>query len=163
LSEGNPTHLDNPCYSSADFSPDGRYIAASHRDGMVRVWDARTGQLMRRVKAHMCRAYDVMFMPNRKGLVSGGKDMTLKYWDLSSLYHNTRIRGRSQTTDSLDGHVSAVEEQTRPIRQFSGHKVRSSHLPSFAFHETQRCLHSFNRILSAALQSHPMAGGIWLV
>ena len=49
LTEDNPTFLNDPCYSSTVFNPDGRYIAASHRDGIVRVWDARTGRLMRRV------------------------------------------------------------------------------------------------------------------
>lgn len=119
LTEDNPTFLDDPCYSSTVFSPDGRYVAASHRDGVVRVWDARTSRLTRKVKAHMCRAYDVVFMPDRKGLVSGGKDMTLKYWDISSLYP-TPSRGTSQTTNYLDSHL---DEQTPPEREFSGHKV----------------------------------------
>lgn len=56
-------------------------------------------------------------MPDRKGLVSGGKDMTLKYWDISSLYP-TPSRGNSETTK----HLGHLEEQTPPEREFSGHK-----------------------------------------
>jgi glucose repression regulatory protein TUP1 len=77
---------DGSSYSSALFSPDERYVAASHGDGMVRIWNARTGQLVRRVKAHMGWANDIAFMPDGKGLMSAGEDKTLKYLDLSSLY-----------------------------------------------------------------------------
>jgi glucose repression regulatory protein TUP1 len=85
LNEENPTILDDPGYRSAVFSPDGRYVAASHRDGMVRIWDVCTGQLMRRMKAHLDWANCVAFMPDGKGLVSGGSDHTLRYWDFRSL------------------------------------------------------------------------------
>jgi WD40 repeat protein len=75
-------------------------IAASHTDGMVRIWDVRTGQLMRRVKAHMDSVTCIAFMPDGKGFVSGGWDKTLKYWDISSL-DATRFRARSLTRNDL--------------------------------------------------------------
>ena len=159
LTEDNPTFIDDPCYSSTVFCPDGRYVAASHRDGVVRVWDVRTGQLMRRVKAHMCRAYGVVFMPDREGLLSAGKDMTLKYWDIGTLYIS-RSGGSSQTTNSVDGCVSAVEEQTRSKRKFSGHKVQS---PFVCFHPAHSYfLCSFHRIPSALLPSRLTADGLHL-
>jgi WD40 repeat protein len=48
-------------------------VAASHRDGIVRMWDVCTGQLTRRMKAHLDWANCVAFMPDGKGLVSGGR------------------------------------------------------------------------------------------
>jgi len=107
-------------FCSAVFSPDGKYIAASHFDGFVRIWDARVGQLMRSVKAHAMAAYDIAFMPDGNGLMSGHRDGTLRYWDLSSSY--TRFRSRSQTTGDLYGHVPAMEEQSQPEREFLGHE-----------------------------------------
>jgi WD40 repeat protein len=77
LTEDNPMLLDQPHYRSAVFSPDGRYVAASHRDGMVRIWCVRTGQLRRRVKAYMNWVNDIAFMPDGKDLVSGRRDKTL--------------------------------------------------------------------------------------
>jgi WD40 repeat protein len=104
--------LDNPDYSSAVFSPDGRYVAASHRDGVVRMWDVRTGRLVRRVRGHAEWVYGVAFMPDGKGLMSGGWDKTLKYWDITSL-NATRSYRKSK----------GVEEQSRPEREFTGHTV----------------------------------------
>ena len=117
LSEDNPTILDDPCYRSAVFSPDGRYVAASHRDGIVRIWDVCTGQLMRRLKAHTEWVNDVAFMPDGKGLLAGSNDSTLKYWDISTLY-TPRLEARSQTRDN--SHVEASEQ----TREFLGHQVR---------------------------------------
>jgi glucose repression regulatory protein TUP1 len=113
-----PTFLNNPYYTSAAFSPDGRYVAASHRDGIVRIWNARTGQLMRKLKVHINPVDDIAFMPDGKGLVSGGSDMTLMYWDVSSL--DTAQFCASSTTNYLHKRLSGVEEQTRPEREFSG-------------------------------------------
>jgi len=123
LIEDIPTFVDYPHYRSAVFSPDGRYVAAGHRDGMVRIWDVRTGWLMRRLNMLDCMGYwgltDVKFTPDGKGLVvSGGR--TIQCWDISTL-------GATRTTD---GHVSGVEEQTQPEREFSGHKVHSFYLLS---------------------------------
>jgi glucose repression regulatory protein TUP1 len=124
LPEDNPMVLDSPCYLSAGFSPNGRCIAASHRDGLVRIWNVNTGHLMRRVLAHADYVYGIAFTPDGKGLVSGCSDKTLKYWDTSSL-STTR---RSPTTTDLHGHV---EEQIQPEREFFGHEVRLSYSPSF--------------------------------
>ena len=85
LADNTHTHHEGSSYTCALFSPDERYVAASHHDGMVRIWSARTGQLMRRVRAHVAWANDVAFMPDGKGLMSAG-DKTLKYLDVSSLY-----------------------------------------------------------------------------
>ena len=104
-------------YTSATFSADGQYVAASHRDGMLRVWHVCTGQLMRRVKAHKDIAFDVGFTPDGMGLVSGGGDNTLKYWDISS-WNATSFRVRSQTSD-----LDPLREEILPEREFSGHNV----------------------------------------
>jgi len=100
--------LDYPRHTSVVFSPDGRFLATSHRDGMLRIWGVRSGRLLRRIKAHRDCVYDVAFMPNGKGLVSASQDRTLKYWDISSLY-NSQAR---------------LEVQTQPERVFLGHEVR---------------------------------------
>jgi WD40 repeat protein len=131
--------------NSALFSPDGIFIATCSDDGMVRIWDARRGQLMRRVKSHYGLASEVVFMPDGKGLVTRGSAI-LRYWDLSSLY--TRIRARSRTVGD-SRLLPGVQEQTRPEREFSAHEVRlfcskvsygSLLLPSFTGYSCL-CLH----------------------
>jgi WD40 repeat protein len=95
---------------------------------MVRIWDIRTGQLLRRVRAHRDFVYDVAFMPNGKALVSGSEDRALKYWGVSSS-DTTRFFARSPTTNDLDSRASGVE--TRPEREFLGHEVRWFYSHSF--------------------------------
>lgn len=135
LTEDSPTFLDNPCYTSAIFSPDGRYVAASHRDGVVRIWDARTSTFLRRVRAHVDWVFDVRLMPDGKGLLSGSADRTLGYWDIGSLY-TTRFSPKSSMRKRLPREVTGVEEQTRPERRFLGHTVRSFYSTSHFTFET---------------------------
>jgi WD40 repeat protein len=78
------------------FSPDGKYVAASHYDGAVRIWDVR---LVRRVRAHVDLVNDIY--AGRERVISGCRDMTLRYW-------------------AGFGARSEVEAE----RQFSGHEVR---------------------------------------
>ncbi len=123
LTDDSDPKASDPFYTCAVFSPDGEHVAASHRDGMVRVWHVCTYQLMRRVKAHMDITFEVGFTPDGRGLVTGGGELTMKYWDISS-WIPTCTRAKSQTSD-LDKFVSALEEQTLPEREYSGHLVRS--------------------------------------
>ena len=127
-------------YCSAVFSPDGRYIAACHYDGMVRVWNVRTGQVSRRVTARARWATDVAFMPDGKGLISGSFDWTPRYWDISSL-DPPGFRARSQIINDSNREGS---EEAQPKRVFSGHEVCSPFYPpplvfvqlTFIFHYT---------------------------
>jgi WD40 repeat protein len=105
-------------YTSALFSPDGGYTAASHTDGMVRIWDVRTGQLMRRVKADMGFLGSLVFMPDGKGFVSGCWDQKLRYWNINA----SRLRERPLPRNDFQGHVSGVDKPTHE-REFSGHTV----------------------------------------
>lgn len=79
-----PSFYGHHYFTSAVFSPDARHVASCHADGVLRIWDVRTGQQVRNVKAHNDRAHDVAFTPDGKGLVSGGSDKNLEYWDISS-------------------------------------------------------------------------------
>jgi WD40 repeat protein len=126
LVEENPTFLDHPCYCSAVFSPNGKYVAASHRDGMVRIWDVCTGRLTRRMKAHTDWATCVLFTPDGKGLLSGGSDYRLKYWDVSSL-DPPRFNSNLRTTENSHTRAPKLDEPTQPEREFRGlswHLVR---------------------------------------
>ena len=130
--------LDDPCYSSAVFSPDGACVATSHRDGKVRIWGVRTGQLMRRIKAHSWYwVNDVAFMPDGKGLLSGGGSGLLKYWNVSSFGGSD---ARSQMASYSPREVMRVRG---PERTFSGHKVHFNTIPLLVPATHRRFIHSF--------------------
>jgi eukaryotic-like serine/threonine-protein kinase len=64
------------------FSPDGRHVATGSWAGVLRIWDARTGQLLRAVPAHgQDRISAVAFHPDGRWLATSSFDGTVKLWD----------------------------------------------------------------------------------
>jgi len=103
--------------SSVKFNPDGRYIAAGNSDGMLRVWNVRTSQLVETWTAHGKAVRSVAFTPDVKGLVSSIGENTWKYCDISLL--DMVEPGCGMTKDSTAGQKSKV----------TAHTVRHSHVP----------------------------------
>ena len=105
---------DDPGYFlSVVFSPDGRYIAAGDERNSLWLWDSRTHKLVANWMGHGDWVWCVKFTPDGKGLMSGSKDMTAKYWDVSSLGIYGATPGREVVNP----------EPSFPLI-FSGHGVR---------------------------------------
>jgi WD40 repeat protein len=79
------------------FSPDGAFIAAGSRDGVVRLWNSHSGEQVREYAGHTGRVYGVAFSPDGHALASCSKDGTILITDLSS-----------QKQRALLGHVGSV-------------------------------------------------------
>ena len=95
---------------------------------MVRIWDARTGELLERLRGHRDSVYSVAFTPDARGLVSGSLDKTLKYWDVSRLANGPGGRPNSPggpKRDTLNGKkdVGTREGNSACTMNFTGHKV----------------------------------------
>ena len=94
----------------------------------MRIWDARTGELLERLRGHRDSVYSVAFTPDARGLVSGSLDKTLKYWDVSRLANGPGGRPNSpgaSKRDSLNGKkdVGTREGNSACTMNFTGHKV----------------------------------------
>jgi len=117
--------------TSVAISPDGRFLAASSLDTLVRVWDVETGRLLDTLRGHKDSVYSVAFEPKGNMLVSGSLDKTLMMWDMFELRKAVDRRegteGKAACLTVLQGHKDYVlSVDTSPDGQWivSGSKDR---------------------------------------
>jgi WD40 repeat protein len=75
------------------FAPDGHTLATACGDGLVRVWDARTGDMRDEFGGHVGAVYDVAYSPDGSTLASGGADATVRLWNLRTRRPHATLRG----------------------------------------------------------------------
>src|SRR5262249_47905823 len=67
------------------FSQDGEWLASAGGDGFVRIWNSRTGELIRQLPtAHADSVVSVVFHPTGKYIASAGTDNRVRVWDLTT-------------------------------------------------------------------------------
>ena len=72
-----------PVYS-VSFSPDGRHIISGSEDGMIKVWNATSGEEVRTLEGHERRVFSVVFSPDGSQIASGSLDNTVKVWNAAT-------------------------------------------------------------------------------
>jgi WD40 repeat protein len=63
-------------------SPDGSKIVSGLANGLLRVWDSRTGDGLATLEGHSESVNSVAFSPNGAQLVSGSDDWSIRIWDM---------------------------------------------------------------------------------
>ncbi|MFE3454283.1 protein kinase [Nonomuraea sp. NPDC059194] len=76
-------------YILTSLTPDGRLLLIGGRDGMVKLWDLRSGECLQAIEAHVENGYrkelcSVALTPDGRFAASTGKDQTLRLWDLGT-------------------------------------------------------------------------------
>lgn len=66
------------------FSPDSQLIATADYEGIPRLWQARTGTLVRELVGHTSRVFAVEFDPDGKQLLTTSFDNTARVWDVAT-------------------------------------------------------------------------------
>jgi WD40 repeat protein len=67
------------------FSSDGKTIASGGQDGLVRLWDSKTGKSLLTLRGHTEDVMSVAFRADGKQLASGSRDGTVRLWDISAI------------------------------------------------------------------------------
>ena len=96
----------------AQYSPDGRILAAGDAKGNVTFREAATGKIIRAFNARIAAVTAIAFAPDGKRFATGGTDKTLTVWDTASgreVYHIT-IEGAyfDHVAYSPDGKILAA-------------------------------------------------------
>jgi WD40 repeat protein len=69
---------------SVAYAPDGATLASGGDDGVVRIWDAHTGQQLQQLQqltAPPGKVDSLAYAPDGATLASGGKDGAVRIWD----------------------------------------------------------------------------------
>jgi WD40 repeat protein len=68
---------------TAEFSPDGRFIATGAMDGTIQIWELATSRELVRIRGHSTTVWDLAFSPDGQFLASCANDGTMKVWKLA--------------------------------------------------------------------------------
>ena len=71
----------NDAVGTVCYAPDGQLILSVSRDHLLKLWDARSGLLIRTLYGHEGRILSAAFSPSGKRILSSGKDAQLNLWD----------------------------------------------------------------------------------
>lgn len=86
---------------SVAFSPDCRRLASGGDDGVIRVWDARTGSRCTQLAGHTAGVRSVGFSPDGKRMASGGDEGVVRVWDLDTGSQRAQLIGHTAGVRSV--------------------------------------------------------------
>ncbi len=123
------THANH--VSAMDVSADGHFIVSAGWDKTVRLWNARTGQEIRRFKGHAKVVRSVALSPDGALLLTGSADKTARLWDTFSGRELLQLKGHTQPVTaaafSLDGAWLATGSEDMTVRLWNaegGREIR---------------------------------------
>jgi WD40 repeat protein len=101
------------------FHPDGRQLATASWDGLVTLWDIKSGKKVHTLRGHTDRAIGVAFSPDGRRLASSSCDNTVILWDTQT----------GKKLNTLTGHIGytlalAFSGDGKTLATSSGHRYR---------------------------------------
>jgi WD40 repeat protein len=122
---------------SVAFSPDGRLLASTDRvfprDGVIHLWEVRTGRKIGRLEGHSWFVRSLVFTLCGDTLISSGGD-GIRFWDLATLEQKGNLPYPGMLTLSPDGRLLAAYGANTPeVRLYdpgTGKLLRTLHCGS---------------------------------
>jgi eukaryotic-like serine/threonine-protein kinase len=90
---GRTMHVSQKPVYDAEYSPDGLRLATGGADGVLSVFDTRTGSEILRVKTGQIEINGSVFAPDGKTIATSGDDSTIRLWDALDGKPRLRISG----------------------------------------------------------------------
>lgn len=101
--------------NSITFSPDYEYLASGGEDGLIKIWNANTGRVIRTIKAHHSPITTVKFSPERRFILSVSESGEILIWNIET--------GKLQAKmTNFDSPVSAVTFSGQRKYLVAGHE-----------------------------------------
>ena len=73
-------HPDSGWANMVVWSPGGRMLLSTRRDGTVQLWDARGGKELIALQGHTSEVWGAAWSPDGLRLASGSRDTTIRLW-----------------------------------------------------------------------------------
>ncbi|ETO36234.1 hypothetical protein RFI_00828 [Reticulomyxa filosa] len=118
-----PSHImlqNSSCVTNARFLPDGKQIISSALDGVIRIWDVKTGKQVQLLENGPSFASDLQFSRdgNRVVFCLGGTNIRL--WDIKAGQTSKKLHGHTRNVTSVqfspDGNMIASSSVDATIR-----------------------------------------------
>ncbi|KAJ8253427.1 hypothetical protein GJAV_G00212820 [Gymnothorax javanicus] len=95
------------------FVPGDRQIIIGTKSGNLQIFDLASGRLLETVASHDGEVWSICLSPDQRGIVSGGADKTVKFWDFELIKdqesgQNKRLTVKHKRTLQLDENVLCV-------------------------------------------------------
>ena len=92
--------LEHPdVVGSVDYSPDGSLLLTGNDDGIARVWDLESGQVIYSLYGHTDWINDAEFSPDGKLIATAGEDKIINIWS---------VENKEETLWTITGHSEYV-------------------------------------------------------
>ncbi|KAG9349697.1 hypothetical protein JZ751_028145, partial [Albula glossodonta] len=95
------------------FVPGDRQIILGTKSGKIQIFDLASGRLLETTDAHSGEVWSISLSPDQRGIVTGGADKTVKFWDFELVKdlesgQNKRLTVKHTRTLQLDEDVLCV-------------------------------------------------------